>query len=353
MDNSPFFQSRGWQVSPLLALLVSATLFLLGCDHNQESGRPATAGRNILISDVAGGNVDLHLLEAISWNDVVPTAEGVSSDKAFSRKIIEATTAARHSSTRYLRGMLLLAAKDPKSAQEAFEEIPPGDIPAALVYAPYRLHNEIRPGQANPFLPAMTHAVEQGEVPPLIQARVWAVEGQTEKTLKAYLQTDPAEWTTQDVAHFRVLRFQAGLANDTAVILQAALKAGRVRQNLRGELVGILSAPRDAKALEEIKAQLVRQIETDPNTRAAAITSAKQQLSIRQQFLEKKYRELLDQHRDRPAVDLPDETVLMLVLSAAQLREVAALNLWSQEMKRRYPTPDVEKWIRELHAPSQ
>lgn len=353
MDNCNLIRSRGWRFSTPVALLVGAAFFLLGCDRGHESGRQAPTGRNILISDVAGGKVDLQLIDSISWKDVVSTAEGVSSDKAFSRKIIEATKTARRPATLYLRGMLLLAVNDAKAAQATFAAIPPAEIPVALLYAPYRLHNGIRPDQSNPFLPAMTRTVEQGQVQPLIQARVWAVEGQTEKALKAYLQTDPAEWTTQDVAHLRVVRFQAGLANDTAVMLQAALKAGRVRQNLRGELIGILNAPRDKAALEEMKAQLVHQIQTDPNTRAAAIASANQQLLIRKQFLEKKYRELLDQHRHRPAVDLPDETVLMLVLSAAQLHEAAALELWAQEMKRRYPTPEVEKWIRELHAPSR
>jgi hypothetical protein len=348
MDRLDSIGARYSQSIQLVALLALVVTFFAGCDRGDEAAPKAVPGRNILVSDVAGGKGGLQLLETISWNDVVPTAEGVSSDKAFTRRVIEATATQLHPPALYLRGILLLSAEDPQSALAAFELIPPGEIPAELLYAPYRLHNALNPRTPNPFLTAILRAVELAQVPTLIQARVLATDGRMEQALKSYLRTDPADWTTQDAAHLRALRFQAGLANDTAAMIQAALKAGRVRESLRSELIDILNAPRDQESLENMKAQLVYQIQTDPGTREAAIKSAQQQLSVRQQFMEKNYRALLDQHRDRPAVELPDETVLMLMLSAAQLRDGSALELWSQEMTRRYPTPEVEKWTREL-----
>ena len=226
MDNPDSIGARSRQSIPPAALLALAAILFAGCDRGNEVADEFSGGRNVLIIDFAGGTADLNLLESISWKDVVPTAEGISSDKAFTRKAIETTAPLLHPPALYLRGLLQLAAEDPQSARATFELIPPDQIPAALLYAPYGLHNALDPRTPNPFLAAMLRAVELAQVKPLIQARVLATDGRMEPALKSYLRTDPADWTTQDAAHLRALRFQAGLANDTAVMLQAALKAG-------------------------------------------------------------------------------------------------------------------------------
>jgi len=116
--------------------------------------------------------------------------------------------------------------------------------------------------------------------------------------------------------------------------------------------VAILKAPQDQASLDQLKAQLLQQINSNPDVRRAAITGAVQQLSVRQKFVGRKYRELLDGCSAQNAIELPDETVLMLTLSAARLRDAAAFDRWSQELKRRYPTAEMEKWLKELRAPA-
>jgi len=58
---------------------------------------------------------------------------------------------------------------------------------------------------------------------------------------------------------------------------------------------------------------VLAEINNNSEFRAAAATAAVRQLTFRQQFLGKKYRGLLDQCRELKPLDLPDETVLMLV----------------------------------------
>jgi len=70
----------------------------------------------------------------------------------------------------------------------------------------------------------MDQAVAEQRVPPVVQARVLWNQGLMQEALRVYLKSDPASWASQDILAFRSLRFHAGLANNTAAMLQAASK---------------------------------------------------------------------------------------------------------------------------------
>ena len=50
-------------------------------------------------------------------------------------------------------------------------------------------------------------------------------------------------------------------------------------------------------------------------------------------------------HAAAPPESVGDETVLLLVLAAASEREGKAWAVWSQELRRRFRDPEVEKWL--------
>lgn len=336
----------------IIILFAAALLVGVGVTfHDAKSISPAgsdfRAGRNVLVADVASGKPELKLLENLAWRDVIPTVEGVSGQKNLAPEVMATTAALKNPTALYLRAMLQLAANDPRGASATFGKISPSEIPEALLYAPYRVFRS-ESGQPNPFRERMKAAVAQGAVTSLVQARVHAAEAEFDLALKAYMSSDPAEWTRFDVVQFRALRMQSPLANDTAAMLQAALKAGRVPQKLRPELLAVLETPYDKAALEQMKAQLLAAMHSTPDLRNAAIAGAEQQLAARQKFAQKKYREMLAEYRERAPESLPDETVLMLVLGSAQEKDSAAFSPWSQELTRRYPTPEVQKWIKQI-----
>lgn len=314
--------------------------------------RPANetllSGRNVFADQTTERRVDPQSLASLAWDDVSATAEGLSADRDLLAEVSRVAAHSRHSPAVYLRGLLLLAANDTESALTTFLLIRPEEIPPSHLYGPYRLHNVLRPSEKNPFQDAITRAVAESKVPPLIQARVLAAEGRLQEALKAYLKTDPASWTDWDLRALRPLRIHSGLANDTGTMLLAALKGGRVPESLRPQIIELIKAPVDAATLEDLKRQFLIQVNTNPLIRQAAITGAVQQLAVRQKFVGKKYRALLDEHAAADPKGLPDETVLMLTLSGTQLQDVAGFNRWSKELKRRYPTKEIDQWLNQL-----
>lgn len=336
----------------LLILVGGPILFLLLPRRHPPPSPALSQGRNLLATGVAGRRMDEALLNKLAWADVVPTAEGLGTDKGWCEEVVALAGRMRHPPVLYLRGLLLLATNELASALATFLLIPVAEIPATHLYAPFRLHYELRPAEPNPFQAAISRAVAQNQVPPLIQARVLAGDGRLREALKAYLKTDPAEWASLDVRVLRGLRLHAALGGDTAAMLQAGLSGGRVRRDLRPQIVEVVNAPLDQATMEDLKNRMLRQIDGDPALRRAALTGAVQQLTVRQQFVGRKYRELLDQQGARPALDQPDETVLMLTLAAARLQDAAAFERWSQELKRRYPTSEIEQWLNQLRTPT-
>ena len=305
-------------------------------------------GRNVLTTSIGTGKIDEQVLKTLSWTDLGPTAESAGSSQGMREKIIAVTSGTQNHPTLYLRALLFMSQSDLSSALSTFLQIPPSEIPSIYLYAPYRLFNEQRPSQPNPFADSIRKAAERQELPLLMQARIHVNDGRFPEALKAYLKTDPAEWSDIDMRALGGLRIQAGTANDAAVILQAALRGGRLPGNLRTQAVEVLKAPRDQTAMEDLKDKFIAQLKTNENLRRSAITGAVQQLTARQQFASRKYKELQAEYAARIPSDLPDETVLMLTLSSARIQDMPSFQRWSQELKRRYPTPDIEQWLSQL-----
>lgn len=305
-------------------------------------------GRNVFTSLSADATNASDSLSGLTWDDIALSIEGMSRDKVFREKLLSSTAQMTHAPAIYLRSLLLMAAGDNRQALEGFLRIPLPEIPPAYLYAPFRLHRALKPGLLNPFGAPLKKAVADNLVHPLIRARVWALDGYLLEALREYLKTDPAEWADLDLRVFRTLRLHAGLANDTAAMLQAALRGRRIRDAQRTEVVGMLKSSRDTVALGEMKAQFLRLMSSSDAVGAAVRAGALRQLALRQKFMLKKYRELLDEYRGMSAIQLPDETVLLLTLSAAQTKDAPDWSLWAEELLRRYPTPEVKTWLNKL-----
>jgi hypothetical protein len=348
----PTPQQRPLLWGSLLALGAGLAVFL-ALDRRPKPAAVPPPGRNVLARGAGERTLDPQLLSAVTWNDVGATAEGVNADRALREEVIQATDTNRHAPAVYLRGLLLLANTNLESALGTFLRIAPAEIPASHLYAPYRLHSTLRPSATNPFAAGLHQAVQEARVPPLIAARTFVADGRLAEALKAYLRTDPADWTALDVRALRGLRLHAAFANDTAAMLQAALKAGRVPEELRAEVVAAVKAPADPATLDDLRQQFLQRLKADPDLQRAAVTGAVRQLEVRQQFAGRKYRELLDGKSVDNPLELPDETVLMLTLAAAKVRDEPAFERWSQELTRRYPTAEIRQWLNQLRPRSQ
>lgn len=288
-------------------------------------------------------------LSRLGWDDVAATVAGTSARAGLRREVLEATNGETRPEVLYLRGLLLLAESRPEESLAAFAAIPTDRIPPAHLYAPYRLHESLRPGQPNPYRAPLVAARRSGTLPPLIAARVAAVEGDLRAALQGYVASDPAQWAQHDVVVFRALRLHAGLSPDAGALLAAALRAGRVPERLRPDL-GRLLAPGGGQSLPELRAGLKKLLEESPGARQLAVAAVAAQLRARQLFLSRQYETLVREHRASEPTSLPDGTLVLLVLSANQVGDATLTQLWSQELRRRHPEPEVAAWLGGLRA---
>ena len=152
-----------------------------------ERSAPVTLpGRNVLTTSIGTGKIDEQVLKTLSWTDLGPTAESAGSSKGLREKIINITLGTQHYPALYLRGLLLMSQNDLTSALSCFLQIPPAEIPAIYLYAPYRLFSEQRPSQTNPFAEPMQKASARQEVPQLMQARIHVNDGRFAMALQAF-----------------------------------------------------------------------------------------------------------------------------------------------------------------------
>ena len=339
--------------NPLLWFVATGvTLSLVGVgihfvQVHRASLESESAGRDVL-AGAPGEKPVIARLEALKWAEVEATVEGSCAEPARTQEVLVATVATTNSPTLFLRGLLLLGKGDQTAALQAFESAPIQTIPATYLYAPYRLQSELHPAKPNPFRAPLLRAAEQGQLPPLIEARVLAREANPQPALKGYLRSDPSAWTAYDLELFPFLLQHAGVERETRAMLLAALRAGRVKQELRGRIESLALGQPDAAAATAFKSNLCNLLKGDADSRELAGRIAIHQLEIRRQFLAKQYRQLLREHATADAAGQPDETVLLLTLSAARQADTPALDRWSQEIKRRYPQPEVEQWIKGL-----
>ena len=300
------------------------------------------------VDTIAEVSIEAEMLTALEWQNVEKLIRtvGASSDKQ--RQVIELTSDGENPAAIYLRGFVLMITGKPLQALGAFDRLDVEGIPAAYLYPPYRLQRQVRPEAPNRYLGALRGAIDAGSVSPLITARVLAQEGDPSTALSSYLQTDPAQWVTYDVECIKKIGLHAGLSSEMRRMIAGALKSGRVSANVQEPLRQALVLEPDPAEVRAFKRKLKEELILDSSTGRAAVASMKQMLETRQLFLQRNYQTIIDQYRSANPMALPDEAVLLLLLSGARLGNQLEMDRWGQEIKRRYPNQEVIDWVSEL-----
>lgn len=286
------------------------------------------------------------ILNSIRWEDVISTAESLSSDPKRRINVLEADTS--HPPAIYLQALLAMAENRLDFSLEKFSRLRPEEIPAEMLYTPFRLYATLKPTSENPYKAPLMAAVESGKAPPLIIARMNAFEGKLANALKAYFKTDPAQWSNLEIKIFNNFILHAGLHKDATAMIAGALNGGRVPEQLKPQLLNLLPKDGALGKLQELKNNWLKMAAENPEIKKAALKAAEKQLSLRQKFLEKNYQGILKDYHGQPPLEAADETVLILTLAAAKYQDSPAFSIWSQELERRYPNPEVQAWLEKI-----
>ena len=330
----------------LVAILIGLGAYALL--RGGDSSNSASIGHDLL-AETGSSTPDLQKLNQLTWQDIEATAEGSCADPKRVEEVVLASVTSTNPPTRFLRGLLLLAKGDRAGCLQAFQSVPVQQLPANFLYAPYRVFAELHPEKPNPYRPPLVRAANQGQLSPLVEARVMAREANVEKAMQGYMGSDPAQWTAYDLEIFPLLLRHAGFGYEAQRLLRSALNGGRVKPELRPRIEALgYDSVTNAAPSPTFKPDFAKLLQTSPESRELAGKVAIQQLEVRRQFLQKQYPQLLRDHEEAHPPTLPDETVLLLTLSAAKLTNTPALDRWSQELRRRYPQPEVQSWLATL-----
>jgi len=284
-------------------------------------------------------------LETLRWEEIDPLLQAVGADAGKIESLVQSAERVATAPTTYLRALLLIARQKPEQALAAFDSLDRNAMPPAFLYAPYRLQQTLRPDGPNPYLSALREAVAAGKVPPLIRARMQALDGDLRESLRSYLRTDPASWANYDLESLQRIGTHQGLASDLRRLITGALASGRVRESLVEPLREAARGGSTPPDLEGFKNQLRRAVEAGTPAGQIAIESAKRLINDRNLFVGRKYAELMAAHRESEPIGLSTETVLLLFLSAVELKEQIEIDRWGQELKRRHGEAEVRDWV--------
>jgi hypothetical protein len=337
------------------ALTVSAicifcgTWVLVRSDKSSDADSPP-AGRNLLRGSLP---VQAGQLQSMKWEDIVPTIEGLASSD-YKPDTLALTNGMTNAPSTYFRALLLLSQNKLESALALMESIDQRQLPAGHLYAPYRLHAVLRPSTPNPYIADLNAARDQRNLPELTEARLNAQQGAAAAALKAYMRSDPRHWTGHDVELLTGMLRHAGVGGDTRSMVSAAIRGRRMDPSVKAELSALVAdRPGRADATGILQTNLLEYLKRDSAARDIAISAATNQLQFRQRFARGEHQALLTEHKLSHPVNLPEETVLLLTLAAAGERNALDLDRWSQELKRRNPSPEVASWIQEIKRAAQ
>jgi hypothetical protein len=253
-------------------------------------------------------------LETLQWEEVNQLLQAVGADAGEIERLARLTELVDTPESTYLHALLLLLQQEPDQALAAFDALDIQSVPPAFLYAPYRLQQTLRPKDPNPYLTALRQSVIENKLPPLIEARVQALDGNLREALRSYLRTDPASWARYDLESLQRISTHQGLAPDLRRLIAGALASRRVKPALLEPLQTLArggAVPPDAN---DFRAQLRREIETETPAGQIAVESAKKLIEDRNLFVGRKYAELIEAHREAEPIELPTETVLLLFL---------------------------------------
>ena len=246
---------------------------------------------------------------------------------------------------RYLLAFFSMLHGRSDRALELFDSIPLNQIPDRYLYPPYRLERAVRVDKSSRYVIPLRDASARSSISPLVRARFLSMEGDPQAALDAYLRTDPAGWVRFDVSCLRKISQHAGLQQELRMLVAGALRSGRVTTHLTEELRVIFTSDNGLERVAAFKKRLRRALEANGAASEMALASAQAMLGARKAFLEKRYDELIMKHRGSNPTAVTTETALLVFLSATALKNVYEIERWGQELKRRYPDREVERWL--------
>lgn len=344
-----------WLLPLLAAIIVAggAAAYLLLVEHSPVTplpgsdiaGLPTTQSRFTPGSSISDDDIS-----SLRWEEVSQMASALPNDPSELERITRLAVGSKASPAIYLGALILFSQKKAEQALITWETLDPSIVPPTFLYAPYRLHQTLRPSDPNPYLPALRKAVSEGKVSALISARIQVRDGELAAALKNYLKTDPADWASYDLVTLQSIGNHEGLAADLSKMVAGALASGRVKSRLAPTLQRIARQPGTQPDLEAFKRNLQRAIDEKTPEGEAVIESAKRMLRDRKLFLSRHYKALLKLHLEDEPIELPTETALLLFLAAVDLKEQIEVDRWGQELKRRHNDPEVRDWVNEMTA---
>lgn len=332
----------------LLIIFVFGFLMLLFSDehHSSRENSTATQQKN-------PKNLDLSKsLANLQWNDLEQTLAAGPGQDFQSNDLIYKVSAFTNSPALYLKALLQIARNQPQLALESFSRIPVNEIPPRFLYSPYRLQQASHPDEPNSYLSKMKEALKVGVLPTLIRARFYSCEGDLVKAHTAYLESNPAQWKSHDVACLARIAQHSGLQSEMKFMIQGALNVGKISESILGSLRKLLTLELPNFGVLQAKRNLKRELQSATPAGTIALKSMNQILDARQKFLQRDYETLLDSHSQSDPFLQTTETALLLFLSALNIQNSHEITRWSQELKRRHPEPEVLAWISRLHSDS-
>ena len=351
-ERSPPRRSNHWLLAlgAACAISLAAGAWFISVHQSPSATqpRPETSSTTQRQRFSPGRSVTRADLGSLQWEEVNPLLQSVGTDTAEIRRLVQLAGEVASPAATYLSALLLILQREPDRASAAFASLDLQAIPPPFLYAPHRLQQSLHPDSPNPYLDPLRTAVAEGKVPALIQARVQAQDGDLGTALSSYLRTDPGSWTNYDLESLQRIGTHQGLATDVRKLIAGALGSGRVQPTLVTPLREVARNEAPLPEVEEFKRQLRREIEAKTPAGQVAVESVKRLIEDRNLFVGRKYAELIEAHREAEPIKLPTETVLLLFLSAVELKEQVEMDRWGQELKRRHGDAEVRDWVNEM-----
>ncbi len=318
----------------------------VGCGRVDFAASSAPDKGHLFVAGMERSGISPAFLDSAPWESIEPLLAFASEQPGRLDLLYEAAARCTGSPALYLAGLIALGRGEPTTALNFFSRIPATEVPSQFLYAPYRLQRTLHPATGNPFRERMLSAAGNRDVAPLIQARVYALEGRFPESLESYLQTNPESWTVFDVDTLSMLRLHAGLARDVEASVRAALNARSVPPQLALLLEERFEAAPSANG--DMIQRIAAAMQANPRLRELAEEGAVRHLEDQKRFLEGRYGELLDRHRGDDPQQVADQSTILLLLSAARLGDRSEFGRWANEIRRRVPDPGVEIWLTTL-----
>jgi hypothetical protein len=282
--------------------------------------------------------------ETITWADIAALVEQVSSDGEDKARIVASITS-EHPPVVYLKAMLEITLRRETDALLTFAAIDLDKIPATYLYLPFRITENVAQ-QANRYQAPVYQAALEQRLEAIQNARILTRLGLLNQAFTHYLKTDPATWARYDVNSLRLLSMHDGLRHETGEMLVAAIMAGRLKDNVKTEIIALLAERGDVS--EAQKAQLRLALQTDSKARGVVVSAVREIFELRALFMDKAFSEITMRFESKPTQMVTDEANILIFIAAAATKNELQISRWGQELKRRFPDEETEAWLRSM-----